>query len=45
MKKLSHKWIGPYVVSNVCSSLTYSIVERSTGNPAGTHNVKNLKRF
>jgi hypothetical protein len=45
MKKLAYKWEGPFVVSKVCSPLTYSLSRKDTNEDVGTHSVKNLKKF
>ena len=45
MKKLCHKWSGPYQISEVITPLTYRLVEKDSKSEAGVHNVKNLKKF
>jgi hypothetical protein len=45
MKKLAYKWEGPFKISEVCTPLTYSLVRCSDNEPAGTHSVKNLKKY
>ena len=45
MKKLSHKWIGPYVIREIVSPLTFKLEERETKNAVGIHNIKNLKKY
>jgi len=45
MKKLCHRWSGPYEVIEVVTPLTYRIIERDSRQDAGVHNVKNLKRY
>jgi hypothetical protein len=45
MKKLAYKWEGPFAISEVCSPLTYSLVRCSDNEHAGTHSVKNLKKY
>jgi hypothetical protein len=45
MKKLAYKWEGPFVISKVCSPLTYSLIRKDTNEDVGTHSVKNLKKF
>ncbi len=45
MKKLSHRWTGPYVVTKIISPLTYEIAEKESDKVVGTHNIKNLKKY
>ena len=42
MKKICHKWTGPYEVTEVCSPLTYRIVEYESRKDAGVQNVQKL---
>jgi hypothetical protein len=45
MKKLCHRWSGPYEVVEVMTPLTYRIVEKESREEVGIHNVKNLKKY
>jgi hypothetical protein len=45
MKKLSYRWIGPYMIDEVVTPLTYALVEYESKKPAGIQSIKNLKRF
>jgi hypothetical protein len=45
MRKLCHRWSGPYQVVELITPLTYRIVEKESREDAGIHNVKNLKRY
>ena len=45
MKKLCHKWIGPYIIKEIVSPLTYALEERESKKSVGIHNIKNIKRY
>jgi len=45
MKKLCHRWSGPFEVAELITPLTYRIIDKESRQDAGTHNIKNLKKY
>jgi len=44
-RKLAPRWIGPYIVSEIVSPVSYKLRALDSDNEIGTHNIKNLKPY